>query len=579
MGAQRADRAAINAPAWLPPLLIVVAFAHNLWLSWLKWGNILVDVGRELELPRRMLAGDRLYADLRFYYGPVAPYLNMVLYWLFGVHVNVLIAAGIVSTALLALAIYRILRRFVAPLEAAVVVVAFLYICAFAHITMNASFNFVLPYSYSATYGMVAAVWSLWFLLRYDTSGRSSDMMVSCIGLLLASLSKVEVLVPAAAVHAVAWVIALLRRRDGWRAQLLALLLTAGAFVGVLALLAWRVGPTLWSDNLASLLNAGSKTYIYSIMGFDDLRGAWHDGGLSAVSFGCTVAVAWSVARIIDRSTWSSMLRLTAVCACGFAVLLMWAELPVTQTFRALPLLMVLVLGGLGYLLLTDVAHRDDWVPHLLVWVFVLGALSRIPLRVTAHHYGFYLLPPGLIGLGLLFFDYLPRAVGVAYWPRLLVSVIGSAYFLGAIVPHTMYSLAQYARHTYEVSTPRGRLLLDESFPAKAVKFLQKFPPGTRVLVIPQGAGLVFFSGLTGADGMFSHLPMEFFGRYDAPGVLARWQANPPDVVVWYRTDMSEFGYQGFGIDYAQECGRWIREHYQPIGTSHSFLRRKPPGA
>jgi hypothetical protein len=39
--------------------------------------------------------------------------------------------------------------------------------CAFAHLSPPAIFNFVLPYTYSATYGILAATASLYFLLRH----------------------------------------------------------------------------------------------------------------------------------------------------------------------------------------------------------------------------------------------------------------------------------------------------------------------------------------------------------------------------------------------------------------------------
>src|SRR5512133_2218513 len=117
-----------------PGVVIAAAFAHNLWLSWRKWGSVIVDVGRELELPRRMLEGDRLYVDVRNLYGTFAPYLNMWLYRLFGVHADVLMFAGIASAALMCLALYLLALRFLERWSSTLVVVVFLYACAFAHL-------------------------------------------------------------------------------------------------------------------------------------------------------------------------------------------------------------------------------------------------------------------------------------------------------------------------------------------------------------------------------------------------------------------------------------------------------------
>jgi 4-amino-4-deoxy-L-arabinose transferase-like glycosyltransferase len=76
-------------------------------------GRPLRGRGRELELPSQIVAGRLLYGDLRFHHGPLGPYVNALLYRLFGVHLDVLIGAGLVSAALMTWVLYRLARRFV----------------------------------------------------------------------------------------------------------------------------------------------------------------------------------------------------------------------------------------------------------------------------------------------------------------------------------------------------------------------------------------------------------------------------------------------------------------------------------
>jgi hypothetical protein len=52
------------------------------------------DTGRELDLARLIAEGHRLYVDVAYYYGPIAPQLNALLMRVFGAHLNVLVAAG-----------------------------------------------------------------------------------------------------------------------------------------------------------------------------------------------------------------------------------------------------------------------------------------------------------------------------------------------------------------------------------------------------------------------------------------------------------------------------------------------------
>src|SRR5579862_9466926 len=140
----------------VPIAVVSAAFAHNLWISWLKWGDLVIDSGRELDVARQLSLGRKLYTDVRYPFGPLAPCINGNLFHFFGNHAGILMAAGLICAALATVITYRLARRFISRSGATCVSVAFLYICAFAQLTPNGSFNFVLPYTQSATYGMTA---------------------------------------------------------------------------------------------------------------------------------------------------------------------------------------------------------------------------------------------------------------------------------------------------------------------------------------------------------------------------------------------------------------------------------------
>ena len=108
-----------------PAAVIGAAFAQNLYVSWLKWGDPVIDGGREWMMPLRMLQGEVLYTEHRNIYGPLAPYLNMLLYKIFGVHLSVLQAAEIVSAAMMTMAIFLLARRFLERLPSVAMAVTF----------------------------------------------------------------------------------------------------------------------------------------------------------------------------------------------------------------------------------------------------------------------------------------------------------------------------------------------------------------------------------------------------------------------------------------------------------------------
>src|SRR6185369_11657694 len=126
-------------------------------------------------------------------------------------------------------------------------------------------------------------------------------------------------------------------------------------------------------------------------------------------------------------------------------------------------------------------------------------------LNAGGYHYGFYLLPAGLIVWALLWFEWLTPIAHASHAPR--HTALG--VFIGLIFAHAAVSQHYYAFHTVGVSGPRGEIrvidfMLEKppgSFQQQAVEWLKQQPPNQRVLVLPQGAGLSFISGHHNAYG------------------------------------------------------------------------------
>ena len=68
--------------------------ALMMWATWETWGNLSIDAGHELYVPAALSRGQTLYRDVWYHYGPAAPYLNGVLFSLFGQRLIVIYLAG-----------------------------------------------------------------------------------------------------------------------------------------------------------------------------------------------------------------------------------------------------------------------------------------------------------------------------------------------------------------------------------------------------------------------------------------------------------------------------------------------------
>jgi 4-amino-4-deoxy-L-arabinose transferase-like glycosyltransferase len=534
------------------------------------------DVGRELELPRRLLAGERLYAELRWYYGPVAPYVNAVLYAAFGVKLAVLEWAGTLVGVSLAVVVYRLARRFTGRAVATSVAIAFSLVCAFQHLSLVPIFTFGLPYTFAATYGMAAAAGSLLGLVLHVQRGRGTSLWWSTVLLAVASLSKLETAAPALAAHSLFLALTWADRRLT-RASIYPYFVAAGLVVSVWGPLAAQSGTALWSGNLAALGNAGSRVYVARTMGLLDPIMSLRAVGESTLIAAAVMAVAWAAGTVRQRARHhvAGAIRLAVA---GAVPLVVYGALDPELAFRWLPL-------GLGVALAVALGQwwrqperRAELLPEILLFAFGTGALLRIVLRVSPHHYGFYLLPIGLVGAAVLVSETLPRWSGQGKGPW---AAAATGLLLGCSFAAARVSAPGWEAHTIPVETRRGRLSVTaiEAPLASAVVALSDYPAESRTMVVPQGGAIAWFAGLPSAGVMFSYLPMELPGLAEDAALASSLARDPPDIVVALMMDLSEYGYRGFGRDYALRTGQWIAQEYtevREVSPQVLILRRGP---
>lgn len=132
------------------------------------YGNILLDIGREIYYPEKILEGKVLYKDLFNIYGPFAYLYNALLYKIFSPNLGTLYFSGILCSFGIVSGIYLIARKFLSDFLS-VAIAAFTImtgVCA-THL-----FNFTLPYSWAMLYGTVGFIYSVWALIKYKKENK-----------------------------------------------------------------------------------------------------------------------------------------------------------------------------------------------------------------------------------------------------------------------------------------------------------------------------------------------------------------------------------------------------------------------
>jgi len=555
----------------------------------MKWGDPLVDCGREFDIAKQLSEGKTLYVDVRNYYGPLAPWIDGALFSLFGVHTNVFVASGLVCALLTSIVVFRLSRCFSSRLCSTSVTVLFLYACAFGHVVTNSIFNFVFPYAQAATYGILVCIASFYFLVRYLRKQRARDLILSLFFLYLSALTKMELIAAILATHVVALAGLWWSHRIQWWKIALGYAMCLVLIVGTYGILYERVGPDLFADNLLVLLNSSMKVYTQSTTGMDDWPKslgeiAWSGLVLSAI------AGAISMAAVFANRQRSEPARLWIAGAGTIASGVAYFLFSMNLSFRVVPVLAIVMIGVLFLKCWRTPESRIRTLPHLVLWVFSLFCLIRMGLRTTSYHYGFYLLIPSLVALGAFWFEYLPcyaKAFAPSHFgPRPASSVFaagGVGIFLGLTISHFVSSYRNYEKHTVEIRTSNAHLnMIDNAYGipygkviAEAIRLMGTQPQGTRIFAVPQGIGMVLFAGHGNPYGSSGLLSPEVSKNYDDEHLLLRLKALPPDLIL--RTP----GTVGnFGVDYGQKTWAWVEANYEACivlgrGNFVVFLKRK----
>ena len=173
---------------WIARAAIVSVAAALAWYTWGHWGDFQIDNGRELYVPAEILKGKLLFRDLWYMYGPLAPYVKALLFWIFGVKLTVLYVFGLTLTIGCALTTFEVARRFGMGLAGSLAPPLFFLIEAFYPFIRN----FVYPYSYAASLAAFLGMVFLYFVIRHVTSRRTLDLVFAALLASLVILTKQE---------------------------------------------------------------------------------------------------------------------------------------------------------------------------------------------------------------------------------------------------------------------------------------------------------------------------------------------------------------------------------------------------
>lgn len=520
-----------------------------LTLGWHRWADLQIDFGHQLYVPWRIAMGEVWHHDLLTYYGPLSAHFHALLFKLFGVHSDTLFLANIALSALAAVMICRAWLP-AGRLTATAVTALFIGVFAFGHPRGVGNFNFVAPYSYELSHGVLLASAAL-ALFAGGLNAVSARRWFGA-GLLtgLTFLTKGEVTLALSA----ALLLLLIRNRGKGLPQLAAgFLLPTGAFFWYLsrqmgAADAWQ---GLWLQYHAMLFSrVESLPFYQKVMGTDHL-------GMSLALMAKALLIEGAAAGLVmfyaRRSTRPAVHIALAFVAAVFAF------------FWRRPLLEFLTMDAWRPLPLYTAALIFRWryrPERCAAALFALILLAKMLFNAHLHHLGFALAAPAaILCVGSLISGTRGAARGAAGFAAALViaaSVSASAGF---------YRMKNFPVHSH------GDTLYDYSMPVfprgavmqETVEWIDaSIRPDQTFTVLPEGVMLNYLTRRRTPCRFLYWNPTQT-RLNDESEMTSSLKKSPPDYVLLAQRDAQEHGARYFGKDYGVTIARWVEPRYETV--------------
>ncbi len=585
-------RARKRIEACLGPILIALTFLVLCIISWRRWTDPVIDVGRELYTFWQLAEGKTLYRELEHLYGPFSSCFNAFVFRLGGVSYMTLVWANLALLGGFTALLYGIWRRLTDRWSATCVVLGFLSVSAFGMYRVDlGNYNFITPYSHEAVHGLYLAAGVLVCLTAQARQPRV--LLQGAAGFLygLVFLTKSEVFlalnVAVLAYSLAGWRVGRRPWRDlgvlaGW---LLAGLVVAAA--GVYVLMPGRLSVPEYLVGISRQYVLGfnpaltGSRFYRTILGLDQ-------PGVHLLDMVRAAAVMGLVGLLFHRlGRWAASIQgptrrgvrgLMMAAGLGLGVLLYFWD----WHYLACLLPPVLGVALVREVRLSRVQAGDD--PHLrerwgttsgwVLWLgFGLGMLFKSGLSPVFVHYGFGLSAVGLMGLIALVTYRVP-----GFYPLPMRSVMRlwlTALLLVGCCRLAQESWSEYARRTCTVGLwagdqfrffapdldERGRIMNELTAWVAA-----ETSPRATLAVIPEGVMLNYLTRRVNPNPSINFMVVSM-AAYGESRMVSTFQANPPDYVVFLDRDLTEYGLPAFGTPGSPGAAlvRWVESNYRVV--------------
>lgn len=509
------------------------------------YSEILLDFGREVYYPERILDGQVLYRDLFNIYGPFSYLWNALLYKIFGSSLTTLYVSGGICSILTVCGVYLIARKFLTEFLSFAIGI---FTIASGVCAVNL-FSYTFPYSWGMLYGLVAFLYSFLFLIKYVKEGGDSRFLYLSAFLGGLSAANKYDFIPYLAL-----VIFAAAKGKDWKV----ILKTLGAmiFVPIFCMAVLFVQGMRIADfiNYLAIVKKMSVTetlrYFYLTQGVYFNKNAIGVWVISLVKTGLTLGgVIWGASLFEKKKILSETLVALSICL-GFSFMS-----PASFSF------FVILTAGLMMFRLKNYSLT------ILAGGAVLLSLKSF-WGLSYMNYGNYYLPVVLVAFFALLFSFVPEKFQKI-----------TSFYVFVIAFAVLYGNVQTLKNLdCKISTPKGTIYTQQTV-AESVNTLlgyvdKKFDKNADFVIFPEGLIVNFLADRKSEDFYNSLLPLyvETFGEEN---IVDYFRQNKPDYIILNNKNMKDYYFEYICQDYALGFCGFVQENYlseKVIQNGSNFL-------
>lgn len=552
--------------------MVLVGFCALLAaLTWKTWGDIGVDVGYDLLAASRIAHGELPYVDFVYFYGPLGVGVLALAAWLTGSVVGSAVAIGIVVATLIVVATYAVARTQVEPLGA-VLAAGLTAPLAFA----PNNFSYVLPHSFSASFGILFSLVFLFAVGRYLSTESERWLLTAGASAGLVTLTRPEFAL-ATILAAALWLgLRATRSRSALReAGILAAPLVAIAIAGYGPFLT-RVSPShLLFDNLypVDALQGSGNVLLHSYAPFT--FSSFVHLGVRAVIYAVGAAALILVARLVSRPGRLRVALVAAIVGVGAVVIVASLVRPETLRYYLEFVYAWIPAGALAAILVLlwrsrrqATWSRADQVAlagAVVLFVLALKTYNAFLFHAPEPQLAVYAAPFAAIFLARLHLQELVRPATTAAY------VLGTVWLGFLVLAGTGLTLKDASAKSASVSGPGGSLRddpADQRVFEEALRWIERETrPGDYVLVGPQLQVLYVLSDRRDPLEQLSLLPGSLGDVHGEVAAAAALDRKAVRLIVIDEREFPEFAESSFGKSFDSVLASRIAADYRKVAV------------